>query len=55
VRIFVGCLTGAGSEPVATECQKADMDSDGDVDQSDFGLLQRCFSGTALGDPHCAD
>ncbi|HOJ55837.1 MAG TPA: hypothetical protein PLI64_14915 [Phycisphaerae bacterium] len=55
VRIFVGCMTGANSEPVATECQKADMDSDGDVDQSDFGLLQRCFSGTALGDPHCAD
>ena len=25
-----------------------DFDKDGDVDQSDFGLLQRCFTGTAV-------
>ena len=26
----------------------ADIDNDGDVDQSDFGLMQRCFSGPAV-------
>lgn len=34
-----------------------DMDSDGDVDQEDFGLLQACFSGTGEPqiDPGCID
>jgi hypothetical protein len=34
----------------------ADVDSDGDVDQDDFGLLQRCWSGPdAPADPACAE
>jgi hypothetical protein len=34
----------------------ADLDADGDVDQDDFGLFQRCFSGpTGLADPNCLD
>jgi len=34
----------------------ADFDEDNDVDQSDFGSFQRCYSGEGnLADPHCAD
>ncbi len=28
------------------DCQDADLDGDGDVDQSDFGIFQRCISGS---------
>jgi len=36
---------------------RADFDLDGDVDQADFGLLQRCLSGTSVpqDNPSCAD
>jgi len=34
----------------------ADFDADEDVDLSDFGVFQRCYSGEHnLADPHCAD
>ncbi len=34
----------------------ADLDRDGDVDQCDFGILQRCYSGEGNpADPNCAD
>ena len=35
--------------------QRADFDLDGDIDQSDFGLLQACFSGHGMvqADPDC--
>ena len=33
----------------------ADFDHDGDVDQSDFGIFQRCWSGTEPADPNCAN
>ena len=34
----------------------ADLDEDGDADQADFGLLQRCLSGPAVWpEPDCAD
>jgi hypothetical protein len=34
----------------------ADLDGDGDVEQSDFGIFQRCISGyEAMADPHCGD
>jgi PKD repeat protein len=35
----------------------ADLDADGDVDQSDFGRLQRCYSGSGIvqSDPACAN
>jgi len=33
-----------------------DLDSDGDVDQEDFGILQRCYSGPdEHADPNCAN
>ncbi|HOA71967.1 MAG TPA: CARDB domain-containing protein [Phycisphaerae bacterium] len=50
---FLACLAGA-DEPIADpDCADADLDEDGDVDQSDFGLMQRCYSGTAQADPGC--
>lgn len=33
----------------------ADLDRDGDVDQRDFGIFQRCYSGSMPGDPGCAE
>jgi len=47
-----GCsLARAADDRIA-----ADLDADGDVDQADFGLLQRCFTGTASpADPACAN
>lgn len=46
-----GCtLTADGDNHIA-----ADFDDDGDVDQSDFGIVQRCYSGGgAPADPNCA-
>ena len=34
---------------------RADFDHDGDVDQNDFGQMQKCFSGDALADPNCGN
>lgn len=39
---FLGALVDDGGCPVAF---KPDFDGDGDVDQSDFGFLQRCMTG----------
>jgi len=34
----------------------ADFDADKDIDQEDFGIFQRCFSGSIqIADPTCAD
>ncbi|MBP7937346.1 MAG: hypothetical protein KA354_22095 [Phycisphaerae bacterium] len=34
----------------------ADFDTDKDIDQDDFGVFQRCFSGSIqIADPTCAD
>jgi hypothetical protein len=50
------CLSGAQVPQTDPACQDADLDSDVDVDQTDFGLLQRCLSGAnTLADPDCAD
>ena len=49
------CLTGPGvptSDPTCADY--ADIDGDGDVDMSDFGILQRCSSPDHLPDPSCA-
>ncbi len=55
VAIFLPCITGPAQGPPAIGCDLADIDSDDDVDQSDFGLLQRCMTGdTVFGDPNCA-
>ncbi len=41
--------------PLTVTTVPADLDFDGDVDQIDFGLLQRCFSGDskAQNEPGC--
>lgn len=44
---FAPCLTGPHLGPVPESCKVADLDNDDDVDLSDFGLFQRCFSGPA--------
>jgi hypothetical protein len=41
---------------MSSVCQAKDLDHDNDVDQSDFGLLQRCLSGSNVpADPNCAN
>lgn len=55
---FEACLTGPEVPGPAPTCDvadhlRADDDRDGDVDQDDFGELQRCYSGSALADPAC--
>jgi hypothetical protein len=53
--VFLSCLTGRDAGPPATECDRTDIDWDGDVDQDDFGLFQRCISGTSSpANPACA-
>jgi hypothetical protein len=48
----------AGSDTatwVARVASRADLDFDGDADQADFGLFQRCLSGSGVAcDPACA-
>lgn len=46
--LFIACASGA-SVPFADGCGISDFDGDGDVDQSDFGFLQRSFSGDTPG------
>lgn len=54
--VFLACLTGPSAGPPAIECERTDIDWDGDVDQDDFGLFQRCISGTSSpADPDCAE
>jgi GH25 family lysozyme M1 (1,4-beta-N-acetylmuramidase) len=52
---FVGCITGQDTGITNPDCTETDLDNDDDVDQEDFGILQRCYSG-ALNhpDPYCA-
>lgn len=54
---FRGCMSGPGaSYPAGLGCERADRDEDDDVDQSDYGVLQRCFSGSLqLADPGCVN
>ena len=51
---FNGCVSGPSVPLSGPEtCGQTDLDDDGDTDQSDFGLLQRCFTGP--NDPPQAD
>jgi hypothetical protein len=52
-----GRYYAAGATAAATPAGPGDLDRDGDVDQDDFGWLQRCLSGsyTAQPDPACRD
>lgn len=53
---FVACAAGPRIPYPTLDCSDADFDIDGDVDQADFSIWQRCYSGPfALVDPHCAD
>ncbi|HOW74016.1 MAG TPA: hypothetical protein PKY77_25715, partial [Phycisphaerae bacterium] len=62
--VFEACF-GGPSLPDAPDCAlvpdmegfiAADFDKDTDVDQSDFGVFQRCWSGTGKpADPACAE
>ncbi len=55
VAAFLGCATGPGLGPPGPGCGPGDIDTDGDVDQADFGLLQRCLHPPAQpADPNCA-
>lgn len=62
--IFLACATGPAGPYTPTSCPlipdgqghvAADLDQDADVDQDDFGIFQRCYSGALPGDPGCAD
>lgn len=52
---FEACATAPGVPWTEPCCAPADIDADGDVDQDDFGLFQRCMSGPdEYPDPGCA-
>ncbi|MEP0843773.1 MAG: hypothetical protein HRF43_13805 [Phycisphaerae bacterium] len=40
---FQACVTGPAIANLNPDCDAADQDGDGDVDQVDYGLLQRCL------------
>jgi len=53
--LFTSCFTGP-LIPAIVGCGQKDFDRDGDVDQVDFGLLQRCYNGDRpVADPSCDD
>ena len=43
---FFACMSGPGIPLLGESCKNADLDHDGDIDQTDFGLFQRCYAGT---------
>jgi hypothetical protein len=52
---LVGCTLGPAIAPIDPLCASADFDDDSDVDQSDFGVFQRCYHGAGQpADPACA-
>ena len=67
--LFTACLTGPGlpyqPDHLPAGCTlipdpaghlPADLDKDGDVDQDDFGVFQRCYTGaTFAADAGCVD
>jgi len=52
-----GCGSATSNAASLTVSQPGDFDSDGDVDQSDFGHFQACLTGSAvpITDPNCLD
>lgn len=55
VEAFVSCVSGPAVVQWIDDCIEKDIDFDMDVDQTDFGILQRCFSGAGKpADPSCA-
>jgi hypothetical protein len=53
---FVTCSQGPEvPHAVLPVCDELDFDDDTDVDSDDFGICQRCISGSGNpGDPNCA-
>ncbi len=53
---LLSCWSGPGGGPPRAGCDETDLDQNGVVDQSDFGLFQRCFTDPlALPDPACSN
>lgn len=52
---FEACATGPSIPQFDANCLNADFDRDCDVDQDDFAVFQRCWSGGDSADVHCAD
>lgn len=50
---FIACRSIPDVPVSDPACKDADLDGDNDVDQADFGILQRCLSGNAPADPGC--
>lgn len=55
-RMVVGALAicAVASDALAAGCENRDFDDDNDVDMTDFGVFQRCYSGANNpADPDC--
>lgn len=50
---FEACASGPAIPQNDPNCAGMKLDADADVDQSDFGLFQVCYSGTELALPEC--
>lgn len=46
IELFKICISGPNNPQLDPECEMADLDRDEDVDQDDFGILQRELTGT---------
>jgi GH25 family lysozyme M1 (1,4-beta-N-acetylmuramidase) len=56
IQRFMGCMTAPGEPPADPACAASDFDHDADVDQSDYGTIQKCLSGSTVpADPECPD
>jgi hypothetical protein len=52
--LFSQCAAGPDLPPATVDCDSADFDQDGDVDQVDFAVIQRCFQGSTPANPSCS-
>lgn len=56
--VFFACFTGPAiplADTAAQECRCMDRNGDEAIDQQEFGLFQRCYSGMEPVDPACDD
>lgn len=47
-QFLLDCIRGPELPLSGPACNQADLDLDGDVDQTDFGIFQRCYGGSSL-------